>query len=386
MIPSFPNGATFRSLQISSVRIGRHRSINAITRSTYGGTTLSSHLHLGYRANRFAECVMNGTVSGDALIDHHTFFPLISEFFSTEVAQKWRTALVQGDLAIHKRFRATVAFQDLISRHCRLCPHCVEEDLRRHSIAFWRVYHQISLLDKCPEHNTPLRIQFCSRFERATSFGDEVTLPHDEFFRHAPANSQTPQGARQISTRIASPVQAAIARAFNRNAPEIRPELRKAVFSWHKRWSAKPSDELAANFKAWCEREELLQFLSINALQLKHFFDCGVTNNIVLILVASVFLWNQLPSDQKQLLLSATTIHPQSATATKKRGSMHSVLESELIELIARFSLPHELIYAILNGESHHRYIGSLDFLNLEQCLSVQSRRYFKELRANHLG
>ena len=319
-------------------------------------------------------------MSGFELVERHTFFPLISEFFSTDVAEKWQTALINGDRAVHQRFRATVALQDLVSMHCRLCPHCVEEDLRMHSIAFWRVAHQISLVELCAAHNTPLRVQVSSKFGQAATFGDETSLPHDKSFRHGAFKLSTSTSTKPIFAREPSAVQWAIERAFNRQAPELRPEIRNAAFSWHKGRSTKSGDELEVAFSIWCKREKVFQLSGTRTLEIRNFFKNGATNNIVLLLIASIFLWDQLPLDEQKIILRSAAQHQKSAPVSDRIGSMHSVLESELIELVHRLHLPQELVSSILNGEGYYKFAGSLDFLNLEQSLSMQSRKHLKRI------
>lgn len=340
----------------------------------------SSYFYLGYRSNRFSECVMDEKVSGLELVERHSIFPLISEFFSPHVARKWQMALINGDRAVHQRFRATVPLQDFVSVHCRLCPHCVEEDLRTHSIAFWRVAHQVSLVDLCAAHNTPLRVQASSQFGQPTRFGEEKSLPHDHLFRHRPFKLLTSPSTQPLSRFEPSAVQRVIERALNRQAPELRPEIRNATFSWHKGKNSRSGDALEAAFRIWCEREQVFQLIGTSPPELRKFFEHGATNNILLLLVASIFLWAQLPSDEQQIISRAAARNPMYSPADENTGSTHLLLERELNELVDQLHLPEKLVDSILDGEGYYKFAGSLDFLNLEQSLSVQSRKYLKAM------
>lgn len=377
MIPSFPKGATLRSLEIASVRCGQQPSLRAATRE-YGVTTPASRLLLGFRVGRFSEHLLKNSIDGSRLLEDHTFFLLSASLLSQEVQEKWHHALVAGDLSVHKRFLPSGGTAIFSTPYSRLCPNCVEEDLRAHSIAYWRVVHQIFLVTKCPKHGSLLRRYATPEFGSDFRVGTEEFLPHEQ-----PALSFESKGAGtseidQIPTFESNSIEETIFRIFEKSAPELRPEVRNATFKWHRSVGGKTSEDIASSFREWCKNARFSRIDKITQSQLRSVFEHGAINNVLLLLVATDFLWKRTPPEIKELIIGQASTYMKSTRAPVTTPSSNIGVEEELTETIDRLHLPREAVAPLLAGSSTYKLIGSIDRLNLNYCLSLNSREFLR--------
>lgn len=113
------------------------------TRSTKWSATFFGNLdHLGQVTN----------IDQHTLI-RHTLLPIYQPFYPRQCyaqAQKILSTNWVGGLPrllgdIHSRMQQPA-----------ICPKCISEDLTRYGFSYWRIYHQLTLVECCPQHQTLL--------------------------------------------------------------------------------------------------------------------------------------------------------------------------------------------------------------------------------------
>lgn len=161
MIPTFPSGATARSLVLAFVQAGRLSSLN----QKIVGRPVKEALVMPNRLRGLAwlaEHVFFEALTQHDLLLHHTVAPL---YLSLS-----RSPSRTSDMSWWYQDKSDVF---LSAYRLRLCPQCVEEDTGKFGCGHWRREHQISSVLICTKHLTPLHEQ-CATPKCGASFSKHV--------------------------------------------------------------------------------------------------------------------------------------------------------------------------------------------------------------------
>jgi hypothetical protein len=95
-------------------------------------------------AEHISRVAFRGRISTEELWQRHSLVNVLSVGHDDNFRQSLRTEILLVEDA--ERYKWPL----------RSCPHCVEEDMRRHGFAYWRLSHQWSQISICLEHGVRL--------------------------------------------------------------------------------------------------------------------------------------------------------------------------------------------------------------------------------------
>lgn len=150
MIPTFPIGATVRSILLACVQTGKFSSMSAkvpglrssVSNYIYQPSLLAAHIFTGELTANDLRLHHTPTPIHLSLIDRRRFpdFPDVADFTEAGLLQ-WHPHDSNGFLSTYVP---------------RLCPQCVEEDTAKFGCGHWRREHQIRSVYICTKHLTAL--------------------------------------------------------------------------------------------------------------------------------------------------------------------------------------------------------------------------------------
>jgi hypothetical protein len=138
MIPNFPAGATIGAIHAACVQMGRFVSVPKSIPVIYGIRTDPTN-RFGLLADSFAKNALEGTVTGSELIERHTALPIFASLLTPESRALWKEAQLAGDTNAWMRYFPPNTSGDLFAETPRMCPSCVDEDVARFGVPYWRV-------------------------------------------------------------------------------------------------------------------------------------------------------------------------------------------------------------------------------------------------------
>lgn len=98
----------------------------------------------------------------NALLQHHTFYPLFSGFVSCPIALKEAMLSDSGKNLANASCVAQAGIAHLGGS--RYCPLCIEQDKRKYGVAFWHLSHQLQGVTCCTVHDVELiQVNLCTR-------------------------------------------------------------------------------------------------------------------------------------------------------------------------------------------------------------------------------
>jgi hypothetical protein len=100
----------------------------------------------------------------EVLLNRHTMWPLLAAFPDVPSAL--------GEARTRYSAANSSAWLKTLRKSLWMCPHCIQEDLKRHYFSYWRKSHQLPGRYFCSEHGQSLR--FCSIPKFLTSHPDAL--------------------------------------------------------------------------------------------------------------------------------------------------------------------------------------------------------------------
>ncbi|MEK3880143.1 TnsD family Tn7-like transposition protein [Paenibacillus sp. FSL M7-0420] len=90
------------------------------------------------------------------IIEHHTFYPFLRPFTSSENQSKFWEVMYSSNYDIKSRSLLLRVTRLLIHSTPKYCPHCINNDFDKYGIVYLHRIHQCSFLHHCLEHNSQL--------------------------------------------------------------------------------------------------------------------------------------------------------------------------------------------------------------------------------------
>lgn len=119
-----------------------------------------------------------GLLSGkapDLLLHEHTVFPYATTFIAATARLKLEQLALET--SAHGRLNFVSSRASVGTPYRKVCPACIEQDLREFGISYWRVSHQLPLSYFCLTHHTALRESGVPL--RGNANCKDLTLPHE---------------------------------------------------------------------------------------------------------------------------------------------------------------------------------------------------------------
>lgn len=94
----------------------------------------------------------------DRLLQQHTMFGVFRHALSESSVARWSDDLKDGRHSSSRRALGlmSVDLRASFSSSLRACRSCIEADEELQGFATWKLTHQVSAIDRCPEHGEPL--------------------------------------------------------------------------------------------------------------------------------------------------------------------------------------------------------------------------------------
>ncbi len=370
--------------------MGKFSNLSSVVKSTYGCCDDSAFYHtnlIGYRAETFAKNVLADVLSPSTLISQHSIFPLFSSALSIEAEQKWSTALIEGNATVSTLFTRSLSLKSHVATSPRACPDCINDDLDKYGMAYWRSLHQIKWLNVCPVHQKKLLCLDEHHCESRTFRRPGEVLPHEkcgicEEFQLIKEESLKPQlfqEVRGLSSRLQftpSDAQHKLAslleRAFNREAVELRPAFRNAALSNLVRYSKGDWEGLQSSFTKWFGPEIFAMAAPLwrgKQKLLSRCFKSGAVDDVLLSILVSLYISENHP-------------HLNTPQKTPNRLPYYTSLKNELEFHSASQNISIQAVDLLLQRNSHQaiKNFGRFTIFNLVKSLSRQSYNELKIL------
>ena len=245
MIPSFPAGATIGAIHAACVHMGRFVSVPKSIPVIYGIRTDPAN-RFGLLADAFAKNALDGTVTGSELIGRHTALPIFASLLTPESRALWTEAQLAGDTNAWMRYFPPNTSGDLFAETPRMCPSCLDEDVARFGVPYWRVQHQLSWVASCHEHAQALHDR-CAECGAPFPSGLKVRVPGAPCVACKSTRTRPLEGATPSAGRTA--LEELLARAFDSQAPELAPDVRIQLF--REAFAGKDSAAISKRFMAF---------------------------------------------------------------------------------------------------------------------------------------
>ncbi|WP_176054448.1 TniQ family protein [Paraburkholderia caribensis] len=156
IVPSVPRGATLHAFAAAIGHLNVHRSGSATLRLLFGQAA-STRDPFGQRAWFCADVIPSGPFSDvSSILENHTLWPLYAYIYPPSVREEWRKSHSSRKKYPSRSFLHNVVPDKCLKPKMFACIRCVEEDLSKFDVSYWRTYHQIPGILHCIEHLTPL--------------------------------------------------------------------------------------------------------------------------------------------------------------------------------------------------------------------------------------
>lgn len=156
IVPSVPRGATLHAFAAAIGHLNVHRSGSATLQLLFGQAA-SRRDPFGQRAWFCADVIPSGPFSDvSSILENHTLWPLYAYIYPPSVREEWRKSHSSRKKYPSRSFLHNVVPDKCLKPKTFACIRCIEEDLNKFDVSYWRTYHQIPGILHCIEHFTPL--------------------------------------------------------------------------------------------------------------------------------------------------------------------------------------------------------------------------------------
>lgn len=138
-------------------RTTTHEALEAV-RGSVGGNArdMFGHNVSGVSTHLFAD-----PNHADQILKQHTFFGVFQHALSEQMVRIWGCDLKAGRYQSSLRSLGASAtdFGALTATSLRSCRQCIACDVEHQGFATWKLVHQMSAIDRCPDHGSPLDLE-----------------------------------------------------------------------------------------------------------------------------------------------------------------------------------------------------------------------------------
>lgn len=294
LIPAFPRGATIESIFLANYWLRQPGSLSGANRLFYGKQKgKPSNLNpYGLHANAFSQRVLGGKVSGQALVQFHSAWPVYSSVLPRDLADKVQLGLTEGRYAELRKLLSRYYDNTQYVDEWRICPACCAQDVAVYGVGHWRVVHQLPGVTACPTHQAALLYR-CADCAAPLGGATSLAMPGwpcmvcGSEARVALLVNPSP-GARALACLYS--------RLVNGDGPDLQPVSRAAL---HERvLGAEPSDRAVAGYierfrsTFGCDRVEQLGSLLNSTVTLQSVISAvrgGIPSSHPIILALAAF-------------------------------------------------------------------------------------------------
>lgn len=138
-------------------RTSIHEALESVRGSICGGTRDL----FGHNVTEIGNNLLGDPSHADQLLNQHTLFGVFRHALSEPMVGRWGEDLKAGRYRSSIRALGATSSQigALSAPFLRSCSLCVEADKDLLGFATWKLTHQISAVDRCPEHGEPLELE-----------------------------------------------------------------------------------------------------------------------------------------------------------------------------------------------------------------------------------
>lgn len=380
MIPNFPAGATIGAIHASCVHMGRFVSVAKSAPNIYGMRTDPAN-RFGLMADAFANTALEGTITGDELIECHTALPIFASLLTPESRALWKAAQLAGDTNAWMRYFPPNTSGNIFAETPRMCSSCVDEDVARFGVPYWRVQHQLSWVASCHDHGQALHDR-CEECGAPFPHGLKMLIPGSpcvacKSTRTRPLEAVTPSSGRTA-------LEGVLARAFRSQAPELAPEVR--VHLLREAFAGKDAAAIAKRFMAFWRAKGMTGLertlgCAIPQKGLARLIASGAGQVPVAVLL-SLVTFAALEVGEKGVAKAIDLAREQEARLLRADAdTRHSDVLSEALAAQARaLSMPPEVVELLLRDDLSGAYIlvGGLNVASMVDRLPAQHRSAFR--------
>lgn len=380
MIPNFPEGATIGAIHAACVQTGRFVSVAKSTPSIYGIRTDPAN-RFGLLAEAFAKNALDGAVTGEELIERHTALPILGCLLTRESRALWKAAQLAGDTNAWMHYFPPNTSGELFSETPRMCPSCVEEDVSRFGVPYWRVQHQLSWVARCHEHALDLH-------DRCAECGSP--FPHALKLRTPGASCPSCQSTTTRALQGVAPspgrssLEELLARASRSQAPELAPEVRAHLL--RDAFAGKDAEAISRRFLAFWKAKgmsglERALGCRIPRTGMTRLISAGVGQVPVAVLLSLVtFAASEVGGTGVAAAIEAAR-QQEIRLLSVDADARHSDVLSEALAAQARaLSMPPEVVQMLLRTDLAGAYlsVGGLNLACMIDRLPEQHRSAFR--------